>query len=184
MEKVKITTTQEEALKTYVAHGKDGAANLDYFISHRSMFQGIYFPLKDFTTEQFAYLLIGYYEVTPEFSGGDWAESTRTNNIFVKVLKVANEVTYKFASGSENRTSLDFFIASYKKVTEDWRIKLLEKGRPTPKLEIGDKFCTKAGKTYTVRHEADAEQLLEYFNNGEVVCIYPIEFIIDLSATE
>ena len=70
MEKVKITTTQEEALKTYVAHGKDGAANLDYFISHRSMFQGIYFPLKDFTTEQFVYL-----EITD--STLSWQEKTK-----------------------------------------------------------------------------------------------------------
>ena len=99
MDKVKLTSKQEEALKEFKKDDK-----FEKFVNQRHLFRNVYKPLKDFTPEQFALMLVGWYEVEPSFKEGDIVTSERTGVIY-RIVKL-HELSADLKTGSNNIATL------------------------------------------------------------------------------
>ena len=75
--KLKITHEQEEALQKFINEPmRNTNSKLAYYIERQNEmpFMHEYISLNDFTPEQFALLLCGWYEVEKSFKEGDWID--------------------------------------------------------------------------------------------------------------
>ena len=73
MKKIMITQEQKGSFDYYMQDFRDSAEeSFNRFIEHKHMWGHEYKPLNDFTPQQFALLLCGWYEVEQPFQVGDW----------------------------------------------------------------------------------------------------------------
>ena len=161
MERIRITREQEEALKDFQKYGT-GFKN---FVERDFNYTDIFAPLNDFTPEQFALLLCGWYEVEQSFKVGDWVKLINSEDY----SKVMNE-------------HFDNSWGWYEKVTEPWKIMLLELGRDKPEFKVGDCCITRSTGTYTYtcRDKGGIAHFEGLFKNDSVKYFYPVESRIEV----
>ena len=172
MEKIKITEEQEKALKYW----KDNQEEFNSFIKGRESYIRSYKPLNDFTPEQFALLLCGWYEVEQPFKVGDWVYN-KANDLY---QKVSSKCMSDFLENNE--ISISFVLTNtifLEKVTEPWKIMLLELGRDKPEFKVGDKYTTSKRGFHTV-DTSNCRMHEDRFNRGEVTHFYPVESRIEV----
>lgn len=153
MNKVKITVNQENVLKEFNDIWKDKTANERYevFLQARKMtFESDALkPLTEINEQDFFFMLHGWYEVEQpklKFEVGDWVYGkVSVIERYYKITEIAVLDSRKICLSYVND-----FQESFEKVTEDWKIILLELGREKPELKIGDKFITMRGDLWAV----------------------------------
>ena len=153
MDKIKITAEVEKAFKEYTSVWEEKTANEIFksFILERNSgayYTTIFKPLNGISEQDFFFMLHGWYEVEkpkPKFEVGDWVYDTDLKR-YRKVTKEAlSSVEFVPLVGAN---SLPYF----EKVTEEWKIVLLELGREKPELKVGDKFTTIRGDLWAINY--------------------------------
>lgn len=180
MEKVKITREQKEALVQI---------NLDYGRNAFSNFMGgwretdpNYKVFKDFTPEQFMKLTCDWYEVEGVFQVGDWVCDTElelNKCIFYKIDRIDDEHTI-FTNGEWESTNNvnDYF----EKVTEPWKIMLLELGREKPEFKVNDVYIMSCGTPCRIKNERGFITIKNDLEAGRVIGFHSMESRIEVNA--
>lgn len=191
MEKVKITREQEEAYKLMLGRANyDAYRVLSDFISvgDKQFVCKEYEPLLSLTTEELSHVLNRWYEVELPFKVGDWYKYTspKGKEEYLQIEEIVTEeerdrVRIEFTDGDwlSDGELLEFT----EKVTESWKIMLLELGRETPEFKAGDKYSTKIGEHITVAEYEEASDFhIRKFVEDDVYRFYPVENSIEINS--
>ena len=176
MEKLKITREQEEALKDFKKYGT-GFKN---FVERDFNYTNIFAPLNDFTPEQFALLLCGWYEVEQPFKVGDWVFNPNHFS-YAKIKKIQkNVIDYRYTNENyDMEATPDSFNKKFEKVTEPWKIMLLELGRDKPEFEIEDIVMSEEGFIANFNgHEGSLG--IKWAKENRIKYFYPVESRIEV----
>ena len=183
MEKIVITEEEKVALADYVLSQEKMKLNvIDHFIENKKRdnrpFVSLYKPLNRFTPEQFALLLCDWYEIEQPFKVGDWVKWTHKKE--TEYLKIKGKEHNSFIFSDDSTSSISNSLIYIEKVTEPWKIMLLELGRDKPEFKIGDKYEAHLPRTIKIdEHKKSAEaQALE----GNIKYFYPVESRIEVKA--
>lgn len=179
MNKVKITVQQENVLKEFNDIWKDKTVNERYeiFLQARKMIfeSDALKPLTEIDSKDFFFMLHGWYEVeTPKFKVGDW--------VFGSIDEYENKDYYKVTPKVElddRKLCLSYAInhqECFEKVTEEWKIVLLELGREKPELKVGDKFTT----IQDIPISITTRNVGIGFDGTKIKYFYPIESRIEI----
>lgn len=178
MEKIKITREQEDSLELLIDKNKNIHNLFEGLIlcKERCISSDIIESLLDFSPEQFALLLCGWYEVEQPFEVGDWVEWTFKGNIeYLKITKVEDK---KLHFTDE---SVGFLPESYKhmkKFTEPWKIVLLESGRKKLEFHKDDIIVTES-EVYEAEYLSD-EEIIVLFEKDLVRAFHAAEHRIEV----
>ena len=172
MNKLIISEDVERALETFMDYDGD----LEFFVQEKEYFSGGYEPLKQFTVEQFALLLCGWYEVEKPFKVGDWVYREISDS-YEKIERIADNDYYVVGD-------IGILIArnhEWKKVEDPWKIALLEAGRKKPEFVVGDIILMKSIYTWLFENaEDESERIFEMGREGKIERIYLVENAIDI----
>jgi len=180
MNKLIISEDVERALEEFADMG-DG---LEEFANYKEDFNHQYKPLKDFTVEQMALLLCGWYEVEKPFKAGagDWIYREK-GDAYYKVKDVEDGRCYLVLSQKEISEGIILKVpkdlSEWAKVEEPWKIALLEAGRKKPELKKGDIVRTKRNSIWIVS-DFDSKGTSYEIEQWEIEFVYPIEGRINL----
>ena len=185
MGKVKITDVQKETLERYLGwiqserrRGEE-LTELEYFIENHEDWVDDFKPLKYFSVNDFSLILNGFYEVEQPFKVGDWVRGNLSKD-YAKIKKIYNdnfeiEYTVKFEGVSRGLYPESEFINKFEKVTEPYKIMLLNLRRRKPE------FATDDGKHYTIKTGQHVIECIQLFEEGLVEYFYPVESRIEVS---
>lgn len=156
MEKLKITKEEELALIDFKRTiDSKGANPLEYRQKYRLVLPK-WQKINRFGLDELSLLLHGWYEVEQHFKVGDWAYEKQTD----KYLNVIQEYTGKDRTVSVSR--INDFSDKVEKVTEPWKIMLLELGRDKPEFNPNDIIVTNS-ELYKADWLTDKE-IIELYN--------------------
>ena len=169
MEKVKITKEQEAALVFYKA-GHD----FSDFVLGKVNFEGRSRVLEHFTDIEFSLLLHNWYEVEQPFKVGDW--------VYDKGLEEYRKIgNGNYIFGKYNTVSVRVVWNEpdeFEKVTEPWKIMLLELGREKPEFHKNDVIVTES-EVYEAEYLTD-EEIIVLFEKDLVRAFHAAEHRIEV----
>ena len=176
MEKIVISVEEEKAFKEFVNRWAKKTPNEIFkgFIfdkKHGDYITGTLKPLNKISEQDFFFILHGWYEVEqPKFKVGDW----------VYGIVYEKSRYYKITEESElDERRLSVFYANdhqyhFDKVTEEWKIVLLELGREKPELKKGDKIINIRDVNIEISEERDR------YDFRQIKYLYPVESRIEI----
>lgn len=175
MDKVKITVEQEEALNSFKnAMNEFGTNPLEYRKKYILAINE-WVAINKFPLEQLALLLCGWYEVEQpvKFEVGDWFSD---EGEYFKVAHIGEDL-YSV------KDSLFDFYKSYvnkncEKVTEQWKITLLNLGREKPEFNKNDIIVTES-EVYEAEYLSD-EEIIVLFEKDLVRAFHAAENRIEV----
>lgn len=183
MEKVKITNMQKETLERYLrwirsenSIGEESNA-LEYFIENSEDWVDDFKPLKYFSVNDFSLILNGFYEIKQNLKAGDWFYNQEKGDYAkVAVITHLGGISYRCSHTPMCAVvgNSEDFQDRFKKVTEPWKIMLLDLGREKPELKIGDVFIKNNGDPVLVSGGFVSEVIHEMFvTDAKLFC--PVE---------
>ena len=174
MEKIKITKEQEEALEYFKG---DDCSFVDFLYCRDDYdYEDSYYPLKVFTPIEFSLLLNGWFEVEEPLKHGDWVLHKSTGQYF-KVAEWHNGRldTLSVVDANNLATTLE-------KVTEPWKIMLLNEGREKPELKHKDVILLKNGLAIYFNECNNHDSFIEILKSGKAEKFFPVERGIEVKS--
>lgn len=172
MKKIKITKTQKEYIdKMNMEHGRNAfKAHMELDIE-----QGT--PIDVITNEGVSLIFNGWYEVIGMHKAGDYFYDF-SNDEYLKVKEVISDDKIIFDK-LEGVLNLNHY--HLQKVTEPWKVKLLDTGRPYPRFRDGDKitFFTRESINNMTVCKGDMSLVEKHARGGRIKYLYPVESRIE-----
>lgn len=177
MEKWKITRELENEFEEYMSCGGSCTDVLESYVrdfKHHKELKRHFPNLATLTIEQFALLLCGWYEVVQSFEVGDWVFDNDDNR-YCKITSIE----HGFFRIDNCKVNKSYANNHFEKVTESWKIKLLELGRKKTEFKIGDKYITKDGTPISIYDKSSINTTIRMANSNVIKYFYPVESRIE-----
>ena len=170
MNKIKITKEQKSLIdKLHMDFGRN--AFQAYVSNHL-------YKNEDFNNPSLceaSLIFNGWYIVESEFKIGDWVRDINKDT-YSKVISVVEESSkLKLIRTDRDRYISEADFTDVEKVTELWKISLLEAGRKTPEIRNGDIYVTKSGKLTCISDKTIKKTVELLLSEGAVERYIPVE---------
>ena len=181
MEKVKITVEQEKVLKKYKNEVLEENW-LSGYVKYRHRWLDTRIAcLGELSFNDFSLILHGWYEVEQpvKFEVGDWGLWThKTSSEYLKIAKIEfGEVHF-----TDKSVVLLKDMNKFEKVTEQWKITLLNLGREKPEFNKNDIIVTES-EVYEAEYLSD-EEIIVLFEKDLVRAFHAAEHRIEVKGNE
>ena len=181
MEKLVISKEQEEAFLKYT-DSMPPSVHLKYFIDNHKEWCAEYGSLSNFTPQQFALLLCGWYKVKEPFKVGDWVKSNSTSKV-ARIDERGVMDDRAWVDDFEVNFFIDFRHATPEEIAQEKKRRFwAELGREVDEYKIGD-IVAKNGNVQEISGVLRDGWKIQTYSlpvyNDELTLICPVERRMD-----
>lgn len=196
-QKIVLTVEQETALAEFKKWNGDKSKAYGWFIEKGGENLNKYKPLYELTPQQFALVLLDWYEVEqPQFQVGDWATRINANANMKYRKEYENGYTFQIGYVNKGGVCKENESDDFQHVMRNLRHSTPEEikaakereiwakmGREVGEFKEGDIFIDKNNTCFEVSQRVEEDKIREssakkWYANGDMKGLYPAESFI------